>query len=407
MRNGQPKDRKVQTFMKKEALFVVFLLLGFCWSFGTPLEVAADPVVSITAASQRTDGSQLVDLYYDLSGGATTMTVSVTISSDNGQTWAVQPNPSYISGDVGVGITNGTGKHIVWDAGNDKPNVLWPQTGVKIRATETYAGEEITIMLPGDVPLVLVRIPAGSFQMGSPDTERSRDSDEGPVHTVNITYDYYMGKYEVTQTQWIAVMGSWPGKAPNSTYGVGDNYPAYYISWNDIAGSGGFIEKLNQHITLTGQGSATFRLPSEAEWEYACRAGTQTRYFFGDSLSVDDLRTDGPAGSLSGNRSDYMWFGGNNTPYGNKEVGAKLPNQFGLYDMSGNVYDWCEDFWHSDYTNAPTDGSPWTTPTSSYRIIRGGDWGDYAYYCRSASRYFIDPGNRHFSIGFRLLRTQN
>ena len=184
----------------------------------------------------------------------------------------------------------------------------------------------MTAMLPGNVPLELVRIPAGSFQMGSPDTERSRRGDEGPVHPVGIAYDFYLGKYEVTQAQWLAVMGSWPGDAPN--YGVGDNYPAFYISWDNARN---FITALNTHITATGQGPATMRLPSEAEWEYAGRAGTQTRFYFGDSLGVGDTVED------DGVRSLYMWYGGNNSPKGSKPVGCKLPNAFGLYDMSGNL----------------------------------------------------------------------
>ncbi|MFH0793382.1 MAG: SUMF1/EgtB/PvdO family nonheme iron enzyme, partial [bacterium] len=188
-----------------------------------------------------------------------------------------------------------------------------------------------TIYLPGNVPLELVRIPSGSFQMGSPDTERSRYSDEGPVHTVTINYSFYMGRTEVTQCQWLAVMGSWPDPTyyPRNPYGVGDNYPAYHISWNDAQN---FITALGNHIASSGQGPLTVRLPSEAEWEYACRGGTQTRFFFGDSLSVGDLCED------DGIRSQYMWYCGNDTPYGTKEVATKLPNQFGLYDMSGNVW---------------------------------------------------------------------
>jgi formylglycine-generating enzyme required for sulfatase activity len=263
--------------------------------------------------------------------------------------------------------------------------------------------EETTVYLPSDAPMVFVRVPAGSFQMGSPDTERSRHSDEGPVHTVTITYDFYMGKTELTQRQWLAVMGSWPGSAPSSTYGVGDNYPAYFISWSDCEN---FIAALNQHVTDTAQGPATFRLPSEAEWEYACRAGTQTRFFFGDSLSVDDLLTDGPAGTLPGNRSDYMWFLANNSPNGTKPVGTKIPNQFGLYDMSGNVWEWCRDYWHGSYTGAPTDGSAWLRPTSSYWVLRGGSWYLYANHCRSAYRDAIGPGTRSSQVGARFVRTQ-
>jgi len=270
---------------------------------------------------------------------------------------------------------------------------------------------EITINLPGGVPLVLVRVPAGNFQMGAPVGERSSYDIERPVHTVTINYAFYMGKFELTQRQWLAVMGSWPDSTYNPPnypqYGLGDNYPAYFVSWNDAQN---FITALNTHITNTGQGPATFRLPSEAEWEYACRAGTQTRFFFGDSLGADDYGTDAPAGTLPGNRSDYMWFwfncqGNSNGAYGSKPVGTKLPNQLGLYDMSGNLWEWCQDWYHSDYTGAPTNGSAWESPTGSYRVVRGGPWDYDAHHCRSATRYAYSPDARFDYLGFRLSRT--
>ncbi|MHC4345064.1 MAG: formylglycine-generating enzyme family protein, partial [Planctomycetota bacterium] len=184
--------------------------------------------------------------------------------------------------------------------------------------------ETTAFKLPGGVPLEMVRIGAGSFQMGSPESEADRFDCEGPVHTVNIKYDFCMGRYEVTQAQWLAVMGRWPVRVspwrrimakvkrqpianePNPKYGKGPNHPAYFISWSDCQA---FIEGLNRHIKKTGQGPATFRLPSEAEWEYACRAGTRTRFYFGDSLEgldEDDLFIEGLAGVLGGKRSDYM-----------------------------------------------------------------------------------------------------
>ena len=254
--------------------------------------------------------------------------------------------------------------------------------------TETY-------YLPGGVALEMVRIPAGSFLMGRYDGERSSDSKEDPQHEVNIGYDFYMGKYEVTQAQWLAVMGSWPGDAPSSTYGVGDNYPAYYVSWNDAQD---FITALNNY---TGQ---TFRLPSEAEWEYACRAGTQTRFYFGDSLDCDDDYEDCAAGVLPGNRTDYMWYQGNDDPFGSKPVGGLLPNGFGLFDMSGNVWEWCQDWYHSSYSGAPVDGSAWESPTGSSRVTRGGDWGRSAGSCRSAYRYLFSTSYRFLYFGFRLAR---
>ncbi len=273
--------------------------------------------------------------------------------------------------------------------------------------------EETTVYLPGSVPLVMVKIPAGLFQMGAYPGERSQgfSGAEYPQHTVSINLDYYMAKYELTQQQWLAVMGSWPGTAPSSALGAGDNYPAYYISWDDCQN---FIVALNNHISSTGQGWANFRLPNEAEWEYACRAGTQTRFFFGDSLTdasgspIDDFDDDGPAGVLPGNRSDYMWYYYNyDAPtYGSKPVGTKLPNQFGLYDMSGNVLEWCQDYWHDDYHGAPTIGSPWLSPTSYYRVVRGGYWDWAAFDCRSAARGPIFPDHRYYACGLRLARTQ-
>ncbi len=272
--------------------------------------------------------------------------------------------------------------------------------------------EEFTVNLPGNVPLTLVRIPAGSFQMGSPDSERSHRSDEGPVHTVHIDYSFYMGKYEVTQGQWQAIMGDNPAVG----YGtVGDNYPINMVELNQVNDSeSGFIKNLNNYLLETGQILTPMRLPSEAEWEYACRGGSQTRFFFGDSLvdasgnPIDDLNQDGPAGVLPGNRSDYMWWQGNSGGEVHP-VGTKLPNQFGLYDMHGNVCEWVQDTWSNDYRGAPTDGSPWINWNSTYPwLLRGGSWEDRANYCRSAMRFgwATDMGASFY--GFRLsMRQEN
>jgi len=398
--------RQVQSPVFRLAL----LALLFISALAAPAASWAAPTVSNVRASQRGDGSGLVDVYYDLSGADGPTTVSVVFSADNGATWGVTPGASFLSGDVGAGMSNGTDRRVVWNAGADRPGIHWTQTKAQVKAVDGSAGaQETTINLPGGVPLVLVRVPSGSFQMGRYSGERSSYASEDPQHTVNIGYSFDMGKTELTQKQWLAVMGSWPGTAPSSTYGLGDNYPAYYISWNDCQS---FVTVLNDYITSTGQGSATFRLPSEAEWEYACRAGTQTRSFFGDSLGADDNATDAPtSGPLPGNRSDYMWFGFNNgaygTPsYGSKPVGTKLPNQFGLYDMSGNMYEWCEDYWHADYTGAPSNGSAWLSPTSLFRLLRGGSWNGDALRCRSAYRYGRIPVDRLISIGARFVRTQ-
>lgn len=266
----------------------------------------------------------------------------------------------------------------------------------------------VTVNLPGNVPMQLVKI--NTFQMGSPAAERGRNANEDPPHQVTIGRDFFVGRTEVTQKQWLAVMGSWPGAAPSSQYGLGDDYPAYYVSWNDIAGPGGFIEKLNQYLVSSGQGSQTFRLPTEAEWEYCCRAGTTTRFFFGDSLGVDDKNTDGATDSVvsPGRRSDYMWFtfncqGNANGALGGKPVGMKLPNAWGLYDMAGNEWEWCQDFWGNYSSASQTD--PTGPGTGTNRVIRGGSWHDNAAQCRSATRGSSYLTDRYPYIGFRLLRT--
>ena len=249
-------------------------------------------------------------------------------------------------------------------------------------ATWTPASSDLIIDLTGGVQMAFMLIPAGSFDMGSEYDPIWTYLSEEPVHSVTIEYEFYMGKTEITQAQWLAVMQSWPNDKYNpntySKYGLGDNYPAYFISWNDCQN---FITALNQ----LGQG--TFRLPSEAEWEYACRAGTTTRFYFGDSDGCWTECDDCTAGVLPGNRTDYMWFCGSTGPYGTIPVGQLVPNDFGLYDMHGNVWEWCEDDWFGAYTNAPVDGSPRVeSPRAYYRVARGGSWSDNAKYCRSASR---------------------
>lgn len=266
--------------------------------------------------------------------------------------------------------------------------------------TTASGPKEKTFLLPGNLPITMVRIPAGSFRMGSPATERGRASDESPLRTVRIGYSFYIAKYEITQQQWKAVMGSNP--MTNSLFGVGDNYPATNVLWEECQN---FAKALSAHIAATHQGSATFRLPSESEWEYACRAGMQTRYYFGDSTLTSDT-LDGPAGRLPGNRSDYAWYPFDRATYryGSHPVGLKLPNQFGLYDVSGNAAEWCQDYWHTDYKNAPVDGTAYDTSPEldSNRIIRGGSW-NVLDSCRSAARSQARPTIRFVDIGVRFV----
>lgn len=239
------------------------------------------------------------------------------------------------------------------------------------------SGNILSLDIGNGLKIEMIRIPAGTFQMGQLDVIT-------PVHTVTISKAFYMSKYEITQAQWMKICGSWPNIEPSATYGIGDNYPAYYISWNDISSAGGFIDKINN---LKPGGYIGYRLPTEAEWEYACRAGTQTLYYWGDSL----LPT----------INNYEWTRYNSpSPSTAQSVGQKLPNPFGLYDMGGNVQEFCGDA-HQQYTAASVT-DPFVQPTSqSFVVIRGGDWTDFE--SKSAIRSFGKSTDKSYMIGFRLV----
>lgn len=216
----------------------------------------------------------------------------------------------------------------------------------------------------------MVTIPSGSFQMGSGDG----DSDERPVHTVHIN-SFKMGKYEVTQAQWLAVMGSQPSRFK------GINNPVEEVSWDDIQE---FIRKLNSH---TGQ---KFRLPTEAEWEYAARAGSTTKYSWGDTVGNNMANCDG-CGS--------QWDDSRTAP-----VGSFQPNAFGLYDMHGNVHEWLQDCWNGSYSGAPSNGKAWLSGECGLRVLRGGSWSDDPNTMRSPARASDYAADHHRSVGFRLVQ---
>jgi formylglycine-generating enzyme required for sulfatase activity/tRNA A-37 threonylcarbamoyl transferase component Bud32 len=230
-------------------------------------------------------------------------------------------------------------------------------------------------------------IPSGSFQMGSPSSESSRDSDEGPVHTVRITRAFYLGKYEVTQGQWEDVMGANPSAFKN----CGRNCPVESVSWNDVQE---FIKKLNSREGCVGARPASpgstppgcYRLPTEAEWEYAARSGTNTKYYWGNEI-------DGA----------YVWYGSNSSSK-THPVGEKNPNSWGLYDMSGNVWEWAYDWFDSAYYQKSPGADPVNTSAASGRVDRGGGWANNPGLVRSANRYRNSPGYRFNFLGFRLLR---
>jgi formylglycine-generating enzyme required for sulfatase activity len=184
------------------------------------------------------------------------------------------------------------------------------------------------------------------------------------------------------------------GSNPAAGNGVGDNFPVYDVSWNHCKG---LVDALNQ------LDFGYFRLPTEAEWEYAARAGTQTAFYFGDSLLCTYDCSNCAAGDMPGNRTDYMWYCGNNSAtHDVKEVGLKEPNAFGLHDMLGNVFEWVEDYYHTTYDGAPTNGEAWMVPASYYRLYRGGAHDSTARYCRSANRQPNWPEHFDPDLGLRV-----
>jgi formylglycine-generating enzyme required for sulfatase activity len=256
------------------------------------------------------------------------------------------------------------------------------------------SAEEVTIMLPGDVPMVLVRIPSGTFMMGSPAGERGNIFDNEDQHQVTLTEDYFMAKTEVTQQQWQAVMGT-PMPDTCGTAAVGDNYPVYCVTWADMAGPGGFIEKLNEQ-----QDVGDFRLPSEAEWERAARAGTTTRFSHGDVLQCGDDCETCATHDLS------MAFCGNNTPDGAKPVGERQANAFGLHDMHGNIWELVNDFYEPDYGTpvgqAVTDPTGPAGNSNGDIVFRGGGAVSEVWLARSAARLGGSPFQGSSDTGFRI-----
>jgi formylglycine-generating enzyme required for sulfatase activity len=244
--------------------------------------------------------------------------------------------------------------------------------------------------------LKFVEIPAGVFDMGS---TGDIDLAEQPAHRVSIDYSFNMGETEVTQAHWKAVMGSLPAGIIGGGSGEGNDYPVYRISWDDC----------QTYITaLNALGLGTFRLPSEAEWEYACRAGTTTELHCGNSVGCADFMcSDCEAGTQSGNISDYLWYcwsnGANGHPTGAKVVAQLLPNQFRLYDMHGNINEWVQDSYHASYAGAPADGSAWEDPLATSCVLRGGQYVAGWYYCGSARRVAGPKNYGHYLWGFRLV----
>ncbi|MGC9527019.1 MAG: formylglycine-generating enzyme family protein [Limnospira sp.] len=261
------------------------------------------------------------------------------------------------------------------------------------------------------VQLELVAIPAGTFLMGSPEDEPDRDEDESPQREVSVSA-FLMGKYPVTQAQWRAIVTRVPtirrelDPDPSSFQFKGDDRPIEAVSWRDAVE---FCARLSQYA------GETYRLPSEAEWEYACRAGTTTPFHFGETLATELANYNGEYAYDDGPEGEYRQ---ETTPVGYFQI----PNAFGLYDMHGNVDEWCADPWHGNYEGAPEDGRVWDEDNNncyqSYgneelsdlladerpRVHRGGSWDNDPWDCRCAYRSSINSDYSNDDLGFRVLR---
>lgn len=218
--------------------------------------------------------------------------------------------------------------------------------------------------------------PAGTFDMGSPSDEPGR-SDGEVLHEVTLTKGFWLSRYEIAQAQWEDVMGENPSEF------AGEDRPVEHVSWDDVQE---FLTLMN-----TAKAGSPYRLPTEAQWEYACRAGTTTRFYWGDDFGETEI-------------DDNAWYQDN----GNNEthpVGEKDPNPWGLHDMIGNVREWCQDFYREYPETAETD--PKGPDVGDEHAIRGGSWEDEPYACRAASRQFRPPDAQLGFLGFRLLREQD
>ena len=234
------------------------------------------------------------------------------------------------------------------------------------------SGSIITIHVKDGINIEMVKVEAGSFNMGATPEMENPNEDEKPVHRVTLTNNYYIGKYEVTQALWKIVMGSNPSNSK------GDNLPVENVSWNDCQK---FISKLNK---LTGK---SFRLPTEAEWEYAARGGNKSRgYQYSGSNTIGDV----------------AWYDGNS---GSKThaVGTKQPNELGAFDMTGNVWEWCQD-WFNRYSSSPQT-NPIGAVSGSCRVYRGGSY-YYSGYCRCSCRFDGTPDFRNGDLGLRLVLSE-
>lgn len=332
--------------MKKLAIILALIMLS-----ATSLHAAEVKNVQSSQVGNR------VQFTYDLTGEEREAEVTVSLTVPGGERKAVD---LHLEGDVGK-VKPGRGKVIWWNVLQDFPRGLNSEIVWEI----TAGGQSFADVATG---MEFVFVKGGCYEMG--DTFGDGRGDEKPVHNVCVN-DFYMGKYEVTQGQWQTVMGSNPSNFNN----CGANCPVEQVRWNDTQD---FIGRLN------GKTGRSYRLPTEAEWEYAARSGGKREKYAGG----DDLDRVAWYSSNSGSRTH--------------SVGTKAPNGLGLYDMSGNVWEWCQDWYGEKYYGESSKDNPRGPSSGQYRVLRGGAWYSKPEFVRAASRNWCEPAVRNNSSGFRL-----
>lgn len=389
------------------------LLLSLCGLLTLVSAAAAQPLASNVVAAQRA-GTTLVDLSFDLSGAdALGAIIAVELSDDSGATYTAAP-PS-LSGDLGSGIANGTGKQIVWDAGADQPDFASETMRFRLQVSG--------FPVPSEADQFAL-IPGGSFTMG----DGLNGLSNAPEHTVTVS-GFYMGKHEVSWSLWQEVR-TW---AVSNSYDIGSvdagkagTHPVQSVNWYDVVkwcnaaseraglapvyytAQGGAVYRsgdLAPYIDYSKQG---YRLPTEAEWEKAARGGSSGKRFpWGDQISHDNANYYASTSysydsSSGGYRPSYN---AGNTPY-TSPAGSFAANGYGLYDMIGNVWEWCNDWYGSSYYSSSPGSDPTGPSAGSYRVRRGGSWDGNANLCRVAYRDGNPPATRYFSNGFRLVLSE-
>jgi formylglycine-generating enzyme required for sulfatase activity len=232
----------------------------------------------------------------------------------------------------------------------------------------------MTETITNSIDMELILIPAGSFRMGGDKKLEQAEDHETPRHIVKISKTFYMGKYQVTQSQWSDIMNNNPSEFKD------DIRPVERVSWNDVQE---FIQQLNNK-----EETNKYRLPTEAQWEYAARADTESAYCFSGDIKI---------------LSQYAWYRKNSAGK-THPVGQLKPNAWGLYDMHGNVHEWCQDWFDRNYYSQSPSNSPLGPSSGLAKVLRGGDWGSEDWYCRCASRSLSSPDRRSNRLGFRLVR---